>query len=127
MADVRFEAHSGLKSDITRGLKSATNGRIFGHSFSDVLSGYRVCSRRFVKSFPVLSEGFEIETQISLHALELRMPVAEVVTAYSARPEGSTSKLSTYRDGWRILMTILALFRFERPVIFFGCSSSRSA
>ncbi len=95
--------------------------RIFGHSFSDILSGYRVFSRRFVKSFPLLSEGFEIETEISVHALELRMPVAEVVTAYSARPEGSMSKLSTYRDGWRILMTILALFRFERPVIFFGC------
>jgi len=94
--------------------------RIFGQSFSDVLSGYRVFSRRFVKSFPVLSQGFEIETEISVHALELRMPVAEVMTKYYARPEGSSSKLSTYRDGWRILMTILRLFRFERPVFFFG-------
>ena len=94
--------------------------RIFGRSFSDILSGYRVFSRRFVKSFPVLSEGFEIETEISVHALELRMPVAEIVTAYAARPEGSVSKLSTYRDGWRILRTIITLFRIERPMAFFG-------
>lgn len=94
--------------------------RLFGRSFSDILSGYRVFSRRFAKSFPVLSEGFEIETEISVHALELRMPVGEVVTAYAARPEGSTSKLSTYRDGWRILRTIGTLYRIERPVLFFG-------
>ncbi|MBU3078895.1 glycosyltransferase family 2 protein [Sphingomonas quercus] len=94
--------------------------RLFGRSFTDILSGYRVFSRRFVKSFPVLSSGFEIETEISVHALELRMPVAEIVTAYAARPEGSASKLSTYRDGWRILNTILTLFRVERPVLFFG-------
>ncbi|WP_076073351.1 glycosyltransferase family 2 protein [Sphingomonas montana] len=94
--------------------------RLFGRSFGDILSGYRVFSRRFVKSFPVLSAGFEIETEISVHALELRMPVAEVMTAYGARPEGSESKLATYRDGWRILSTILTLFRIERPVLFFG-------
>ncbi len=94
--------------------------RLFGRSFSDILSGYRVFSRRFVKSFPVLSGGFEIETEISVHALELRMPVAEIATDYGARPEGSASKLSTYRDGWRILTTILNLFRTERPVLFFG-------
>ena len=93
---------------------------LFGRSFSDILSGYRVFSRRFVKSFPVLSSGFEIETEISVHSLELRMPVAEVVTAYAARPEGSESKLSTYRDGWRILNTIIRLFRYERPLVFFG-------
>jgi glycosyltransferase involved in cell wall biosynthesis len=92
----------------------------FGRSFSDILSGYRVFSRRFVKSFPVLSSGFEIETEISVHALEMRLPVAEVVTAYAARPEGSVSKLSTYSDGWRILRTIAMLFRFERPLLFFG-------
>jgi glycosyltransferase involved in cell wall biosynthesis len=92
----------------------------FGRSFTDILSGYRVFSRRFVKSFPVLSAGFEIETEISVHALELRMPTAEVTTAYAARPEGSESKLSTYRDGWRILRTIAMLFRFERPLLFFG-------
>ncbi len=94
--------------------------RLFGRSFSDILSGYRVFSRRFVKSFPVLSSGFEIETEISVHALELRMPCAEIETDYAARPEGSESKLSTYRDGWRILKTILNLYRIERPVLFFG-------
>lgn len=94
--------------------------RIFGRTFTDILSGYRVFSRRFVKSFPVLSSGFEIETEISVHALELRMPVAEVVTAYAARPEGSESKLNTYRDGFRILNTIVTLFRYERPLLFFG-------
>ena len=94
--------------------------RLFGRSFNDILSGYRVFSRRFVKSFPVLSQGFEIETEISVHALELRMPVAEEVTEYAARPEGSESKLSTWRDGWRILRTMATLFRIERPVLFFG-------
>jgi glycosyltransferase involved in cell wall biosynthesis len=94
--------------------------RLFGRSFSDIFSGYRVFSRRFAKSFPVLSSGFEIETEMSVHALELRMPVGEVVTAYGARPEGSESKLSTYRDGWRILKTIAVLYRIERPVLFFG-------
>ena len=79
---------------------------LFGRSFSDIFSGYRVFSRRFVKSFPVLSSGFEIETEMSVHALELRMPVGEVETAYAARPEGSESKLSTFGDGWRILKTI---------------------
>lgn len=101
--------------------------RLFGRSFSDILSGYRVFSRRFIKSFPVLSQGFEIETEISVHALELRMPVAEVITAYAARPEGSESKLSTYRDGWRILRTIVRLFRHERPLIFFGVLSGAVA
>ena len=93
---------------------------IFGQTFSDILSGYRVFSNRFVKSFPALSQGFEIETEISVHALELKMPVAEVATAYAARPEGSISKLSTYRDGWRILRLILNLYRIEKPVAFFG-------
>ena len=93
---------------------------LFGRSFSDIFSGYRVFSRRFVKSFPVLSEGFEIETEMSVHALELRMPVGEVETSYAARPEGSQSKLSTYRDGWRILKTIVNLYRVERPVLFYG-------
>jgi len=95
-------------------------GRLFGRSFSDIFSGYRVFSRRFVKSFPVLSSGFEIETEMSVHALELRMPVGEVETAYASRPEGSESKLSTFGDGWRILKTIATLYRTERPVLFFG-------
>ena len=93
---------------------------LFGRSFSDIFSGYRVFSRRFVKSFPVLSSGFEIETEISVHALELRMPVGEVETIYAARPEGSQSKLSTYSDGSRILRTIVTLYRVERPALFYG-------
>jgi glycosyltransferase involved in cell wall biosynthesis len=94
--------------------------KLFGRSFSDIFSGYRVFSRRFVKSFPVLSEGFEIETEMSVHALELRMPVGEIETTYGARPEGSESKLSTYSDGWRILKTIGTLYRVERPTLFYG-------
>ena len=97
---------------------------LFGRTFSDIFSGYRVFSRRFVKSFPVLSAGFEIETEISVHALELRMPVGEVETSYGARPEGSQSKLSTYGDGWRILKTIGTLYRVERPVLFYGVISA---
>jgi len=93
---------------------------MFGRSFSDIFSGYRVFSRRFVKSFPVLSSGFEIETEMSVHALELRMPVGEVATAYAARPEGSESKLSTFSDGWRILRTIGTLYRVERPALYYG-------
>jgi len=93
---------------------------LFGRSFNDIFSGYRVFSRRFVKSFPVLSSGFEIETEMSVHALELRMPVGEIETRYLARPEGSESKLSTYGDGWRILKTIGTLYRVERPVLFYG-------
>ncbi|MDD0840986.1 glycosyltransferase family 2 protein [Curvibacter sp. HBC61] len=93
---------------------------IFGGGFTDMLSGYRVFSRRYAKSFPAMSQGFETETELTVHALELRMPYAEVDIVYRARPEGSTSKLSTLRDGWRILKTILKLFISERPLAFFG-------
>jgi glycosyltransferase involved in cell wall biosynthesis len=93
---------------------------VFNATFSDILSGYRVFSRRFVKSFPVLSRGFEIEVELSVHALELELPVAEIATPYSARPVGSASKLSTWRDGFRILWTIFNLYRSERPLAFFG-------
>src|SRR5258708_13095963 len=92
---------------------------VFGETFKDILSGYRAFSRRFVKSFPVLSDGFEIETELSVHALELALPVAEIETPYYARPEGSFSKLNTWRDGFRILGTILKLYRSERPLRFF--------
>ena len=92
---------------------------VFGQAFKDILSGYRVFSRRFVKSFPVLSDGFEIETELTVHALELAMPVAEVETPYYARPEGSFSKLNTWGDGFRILRTILKLYRSEKPLRFF--------
>lgn len=93
---------------------------VFSASFTDILSGYRVFSRRFVKSFPVLSRGFEIETELSVHALELGLAVGEVPTPYYARPEGSTSKLSTWWDGLRILSTIVGLYRSERPLTFFS-------
>jgi glycosyltransferase involved in cell wall biosynthesis len=93
---------------------------IFGDRFADLLSGYRVFSRRYVKSFPALSTGFEIETELTVHALELRMPVSEVETPYKDRPAGSTSKLKTYRDGIRILRTIFNLMKGERPLLFFS-------
>jgi glycosyltransferase involved in cell wall biosynthesis len=93
---------------------------IFGHAFTDILSGYRVFSRRFVKSFPILSGGFEIETELTVHALELELPVGEVMTPYYSRPAGSMSKLSTWHDGFRILWTVLKLYRAERPLALFG-------
>ncbi|HUI97139.1 MAG TPA: glycosyltransferase family 2 protein [Xanthobacteraceae bacterium] len=93
--------------------------RVFGAAFADMLSGYRVFSRRFVKSFPALSGGFEIETELTVHALNLELPVAEIETPYFARPAGSVSKLSTWRDGLRILRTIVRLYRAERPLPFF--------
>lgn len=94
--------------------------RIFGGSFTDMLSGYRAFTRRYVKSIPALSHGFEIETELTIHALELRMPYGELNTNYGSRPEGSESKLSTYKDGWKILMTIGRLYVSERPFSFFG-------
>lgn len=93
---------------------------MFGAAFTDILSGYRVFSRRFVKSFPVLSGGFEIETELTVHALELELPVAEIAAPYYARPEGSASKLNTWRDGLRILRMIAKLYRSERPLRFFS-------
>jgi glycosyltransferase involved in cell wall biosynthesis len=93
--------------------------RVFGASFADMLSGYRVFSRRFVKSFPALSGGFEIETELTVHVLNLELAVAEIETPYFARPAGSVSKLSTWRDGLRILRTIVRLYRAERPLPFF--------
>ena len=93
---------------------------IFGSRFSDMLSGYRVFSRRYVKSFPALAAGFETETELTVHALELRMPTAEMATPYKDRPEGSVSKLSTFKDGFRILWTILVLVKEERPMQFFS-------
>lgn len=101
-------------------LLTRTVAWLFGEGFGDMLSGYRVFSRRFVKSFPALTRGFEIETELTVHALQLAMPVLEVDTPYHARPEGSESKLSTYRDGARILSKIIQLFKNERPLAFFG-------
>lgn len=93
---------------------------VFGDRITDMLSGYRVFSRRFVKSFPALSGGFEIETELTVHALELNMPIAEVPTAYRERMPSSESKLHTIRDGWRIFHTIMMLIKEERPLEFFG-------
>lgn len=94
--------------------------RLFGDRFNDIFSGYRVFSRRFVKSFPALSEGFEIETELAVHAIQLRMPVAEVPTAYGSRAKGSASKLRTYRDGLRILFAILRFAQRVRPLLFYS-------
>jgi glycosyltransferase involved in cell wall biosynthesis len=92
---------------------------VFGRAFADILSGYRVFSRRFVKTLPVLSDGFEIETELTVHALELALPVAEIDTPYYARPLGSVSKLNTWGDGLRIVSTIIKLYRTELPLRFF--------
>ncbi|MFM0756787.1 glycosyltransferase family 2 protein [Paraburkholderia strydomiana] len=94
--------------------------KIFGNRVKDMLSGYKTFSRRFVKSFPALSAGFDIETELTIHALELSMPISHVEGPYRGRPEGSESKLNTYRDGWRILKLIMKLIRHERPMFFFG-------
>lgn len=96
---------------------------VFGRRTNDMLSGYRVFSRRFVKSFPALAGGFETETELTVHALELRMPIAEVETPYKDRPPGSVSKLSTYKDGFRILWMITRLVKEERPMQFFGAAA----
>lgn len=96
---------------------------LFGPLFNDIFSGYRVFSKRFVKSFPAISSGFEIETEMSVHACQLHMPIAEVPTDYGSRPEGSVSKLSTFRDAFRILFTFIILFKEIRPARFFGVLS----
>lgn len=95
-------------------------GRLFGRGLKDIFSGYRSFSRRFAKSFPAHSEGFDIETEMSIFILEQRIPMLEIPMAYGQRPEGSVSKLRTYRDGWRILLTILRLFKESRPLAFFS-------
>ena len=99
---------------------NALLGLLFGECPSDMLSGYRVLSRRFVKSFPMEARGFEIETELTVHALELRVPAAEIHTRYFERPEHSSSKLSTYSDGFRILATMARLFRDVKPLPFFS-------
>ena len=95
-------------------------GALFGAEFGDIFSGYRAFSRRFVKSFPALSSGFEIETELSVHASQLKLPTGEISLPYGKRPEGSASKLRTFRDGWRILKTFAFLLKETRPAVFFG-------
>ncbi|WP_265529551.1 glycosyltransferase [Sphingomicrobium marinum] len=116
------EAEEAYRGGHVLGNKAFTSllAWLFGRSFSDIFSGYRAFSKRYAKSFPALSAGFETETEMSVHALELRMPTGEVATRYGARPEGSESKLNTFRDGWRILKTIGRLFRVEKPREFYG-------
>jgi glycosyltransferase involved in cell wall biosynthesis len=104
-------------------LLTGTVAAIFGKRIRDMLSGYRVFSRRFVKSFPALASGFETETELTVHALELRLPIAEITTPYKERPEGSVSKLRTFRDGFRILRTIVLLIKEERPLQFFSSAA----
>jgi hypothetical protein len=101
-------------------LLTGCTAMIFGAGFTDMLSGYRAFSRRFVKSFPVLSGGFEIETELTIHALELGLPYAEIETPYFDRPVGSQSKLNTWSDGFRILKTIVKMLRAEQPLRFYG-------
>ncbi len=108
-------------------LLTGSVGLLFGGHFSDMLSGHRVFSKRYAKSFPAASSGFEIETELTVHALELRMPYQEFPVAYRARPEGTVSKLSTYRDGVRILGTIVKLFASERPMAFFSLLAAAGA
>lgn len=115
-ADTAFRAGHRLGNRLLTG----TVQLLFGRMFTDMLSGYRVFSRRFVKSFPALATGFETETELTIHALELRMAVGEVATAYGSRPDGSSSKLNTIRDGFRILLTIISLFKDHRPTAFFS-------
>lgn len=105
---------------------TGTMSRIFGGKFTDMLSGYRAFSRRYAKSFPAMAHGFETETELTIHALELRMPYGEVTTPYGVRPEGSTSKLRTYSDGARILKTIVGLFAVERPLQFYSLLGTAS-
>lgn len=131
MIDQRLDMVTGVrKSNIEEAYRvghrfgnwmfSSLIANIFGDRISDLLSGYRVFSRRFVKSFPALSGEFEIETELTVHALELRMPIGEVETPYGARPEGSISKLSTYKDGFKILYMVIKLIKNERPLPMFG-------
>jgi glycosyltransferase involved in cell wall biosynthesis len=97
---------------------------IFGNRVRDMLSGYKLLSRRFVKSFPALAGGFDIETEITVHALELSLPIGHIEGAYRERPPGSVSKLSTYRDGFKIIWLILVLIKHERPIqLFCACAA----
>jgi glycosyltransferase involved in cell wall biosynthesis len=114
--DAAYRMGHRLGNRVLTGLVS----RLFGAQLVDMLSGYRVFSRRFVKSFTSSSREFEIETELTVHAMQMRMALAEVDTDYKERPPGSTSKLRTFRDGWRILVTIMNLMRNERPLLFFS-------
>jgi Glycosyl transferase family 2 len=117
--NVHFDAHRAghaMGNKLFNGLYAT----LFGAQYCDIFSGYRAFSRRFVKSFPALSSGFEIETELSVHASQLKLPTTEIVLPYGKRPDGSTSKLHTVRDGWRILKAFIFLLKETRPGLFFG-------
>lgn len=118
-ADVRREAHRPGHA-FGNAVFNRLYAGLFGADYSDIFSGYRAFSRRFVKSFPALSDGFEIETEMSVHAGQMMLPVVEIETPYGRRQEGSSSKLSSLRDGWRILRTFAYLLKETRPAAFFG-------
>jgi hypothetical protein len=116
VAEAAYRTGHRLGNKLLTGLTAA----MFRVKLGDLLTGYRILSRRFVKSFPFTAEGFGIETELTVHAVRLLMPMTEIDTRYKERPAGSVSKLSTYRDGLRILFTIIALVREERPLLFFS-------
>jgi glycosyltransferase involved in cell wall biosynthesis len=116
VAEAAYRAGHRFGNKLLTGLTAA----MFRVKLADLLTGYRVLSRRFVKSFPFTAEGFGIETELTVHAVHLLMPMVEIDTRYKERPAGSASKLNTYRDGLRILFTIIALVREERPLLFFS-------
>jgi len=125
---VRSTANSGAAAyrrghQLGNRLLTAMVTVIFGNRLTDMLSGYKLLSRRFVKSFPALSGGFDIETELSVHALELSLPIGHLTGNYKGRPEGSASKLNTFRDGLRIAWLIVALVKHERPLQLFGAAS----
>lgn len=136
--DGRHDMAVGARKDIVRDahrkghaagnrLFNTLYGRLFGSDFGDIFSGYRAFSRRFVKSFPALSSGFEIETEISVHASQLKLSTVELVLPYSQRQDGSASKLRTFHDGARILRTFLFLLKETRPLLFFGVPAAITA
>ena len=118
-ANVRENAHRAGHALGNR-LFNSVYKALFGYAFGDMFSGYRAFSRRFVKSFPALSSGFEIETELSVHATQLRLPIGEIVLPHGKRAEGSASKLRSVGDGWRILCTFVYLLKETRPALFFG-------
>jgi glycosyltransferase involved in cell wall biosynthesis len=138
LIDERLDMVVGVREGVTKDAGRKGHGfgnslfnrlyaAVFGRDFTDIFSGYRVLSRRFVKSFPAISAGFETETELSAHASQLKLPVAEVSVPYGRRVEGSTSKLSTFRDGLRILLTFAFLLKEMRPFIFYGFFSAALA
>ena len=123
LSSTYFEENKRLFHNLGNSLVRSSINRLFKNDIKDIMTGYRAFSYRFVKTFPVLSKGFEIETEMSIHAIDKNMCVENVVIDYRDRPEGSDSKLNTYSDGWKVLKTILRLYRTYCPMSFFGTIS----